>query len=251
MGSLNECLAHPREIFRPAIANAAHFILVVHNHPSGDPNPSTTDVSLTRRLYLVGELLQIPLIDHVIIGDNGTYFSFRETRLWPENGRHLMKLQKILWTGCSPRGAHTKGYRSSKTKRRGAQNGLRKAKGSGQFLDSLKKIKPDRFVFVYLTEMQWLKMKATHTEGSVKQFLATATHTQLLKLRDATPVHFTIKLRSKPKGASPATFVFVRNLKRSESTDDWSRLKFQRGLVVRELKLRGIIPSTKPQAQKR
>ena len=81
-GSLNESTAHPREIFRPALIYAAFAIVVVHNHPSGDPAPSHADRQLTIRLAEVARLLQIQLFDHVIIGtgDNGRrpYFSFRE-----------------------------------------------------------------------------------------------------------------------------------------------------------------------------
>ena len=81
-GSLNESTAHPREIFRPAFIYAAFAIVVVHNHPSGDPTPSDADRRLTTRLAEVARLLQITLFDHVIIGtsDNGRrpYFSFRE-----------------------------------------------------------------------------------------------------------------------------------------------------------------------------
>ena len=81
-GSLNESTAHPREIFRPAFIYAAFAIVVVHNHPSGDPAPSDADRRLTTRLAEVARLLQIQLFDHVIIGtaDNGRrpYFSFRE-----------------------------------------------------------------------------------------------------------------------------------------------------------------------------
>ena len=84
-GSLNESIAHPREIFRPALIYAAFAIIVVHNHPSGDPTPSDADRRLTVRLAEVATLLQIRLFDHVIIGngDNGRspYFSFREMGL--------------------------------------------------------------------------------------------------------------------------------------------------------------------------
>lgn len=82
LGSLNESIAHPREIFRPAISQAAYAIVVVHNHPSGDPAPSTADHNLTRRLAEAAELLQIKLLDHVIIGapaeGRAAYFSFKE-----------------------------------------------------------------------------------------------------------------------------------------------------------------------------
>lgn len=108
------------------------------------------------------------------------------------------------------------------------------------------KISLTRFVTIDLTEMQWLQMEATHSEGSIKQFLATATQAQLLKIRHATPVAFDFSPRCKPRGKSPMRFVFVQNLKRSEATGDWAHLKSQRRLVVSALKLRGIIPSTMP-----
>jgi DNA repair protein RadC len=80
VGSMNESIAHPREIFRPAITYSAYAVIVVHNHPSGDPSPSQTDHGLTRRLAEAAELLQIKLLDHIIIGaPSGTspgYFSF-------------------------------------------------------------------------------------------------------------------------------------------------------------------------------
>ena len=82
LGSLNESIAHPREIFRPALTYSAHAVIVLHNHPSGDPSPSQTDHSLTRRLAEAAELLQIKLLDHIIIGapseGNPGYFSFKE-----------------------------------------------------------------------------------------------------------------------------------------------------------------------------
>jgi DNA repair protein RadC len=85
LGSLNESIAHPREIFRPAIAYSAYGVILVHNHPSGDPSPSNADLRLTRKLREAAELLEIQFLDHVIIGnaDNGRrpYFSFREASL--------------------------------------------------------------------------------------------------------------------------------------------------------------------------
>ena len=81
-GSVNESIAHPREIFHPAVASSAYAVIVVHNHPSGDTSPSQADHSLTRRLAEAAELLQIKLLDHIIIGApaNGSsgYFSFKE-----------------------------------------------------------------------------------------------------------------------------------------------------------------------------
>ena len=82
IGSINESIAHPRDIFRPAIIFSAYAVIVVHNHPSGDPSPSQTDHSLTRRLSEAAELLQIKLLDHIIIGapaeGRPPYFSFKE-----------------------------------------------------------------------------------------------------------------------------------------------------------------------------
>ncbi|HXX42508.1 MAG TPA: DNA repair protein RadC [Chthoniobacterales bacterium] len=81
-GSMNESIAHPREIFRPALTYSAYAVIVVHNHPSGDASPSQADHSLTRRLAEAAELLQIKLLDHIIIGapdEAGSgYFSFKE-----------------------------------------------------------------------------------------------------------------------------------------------------------------------------
>ena len=68
IGSVNESIAHPREVFRPAMISSAYAVIVVHNHPSGDPSPSQADHSLTRRLTEAAELLQISLLDHIIIG---------------------------------------------------------------------------------------------------------------------------------------------------------------------------------------
>ena len=82
LGSLNESIAHPREIFRPALIHAAYAIIVVHNHPSGDPAPSEADYRLTRRVAEVASLLQITLLDHIIIGGmragESSYYSFKE-----------------------------------------------------------------------------------------------------------------------------------------------------------------------------
>jgi len=82
LGTLNESLAHPREILRPAVSHGAYAFVLVHNHPSGDPTPSEADRSLTRRIREAGELMQIHLLDHVIIGRERPgappYFSFKE-----------------------------------------------------------------------------------------------------------------------------------------------------------------------------
>ena len=82
IGSINESIAHPREIFRPALIHSAFGIVVVHNHPSGDPTPSHADRQLTLRLRNAATLLGIELVDHIIIGlptnEAKPYTSFRE-----------------------------------------------------------------------------------------------------------------------------------------------------------------------------
>src|SRR6201981_3045615 len=81
-GSVNESLAHPREVFKPAIVHSAYSFIMVHNHPNGDPCPSEADMRLTRRILEASRILQIQLLDHVIIGapapGRNNYFSFKE-----------------------------------------------------------------------------------------------------------------------------------------------------------------------------
>ena len=79
-GILNSSLVHPREVFRAAIAEAAAGIIVVHNHPSGDPTPSADDRAVTRQLVDAGRLLDVPVYDHVIVGGE-RYVSFAEAGL--------------------------------------------------------------------------------------------------------------------------------------------------------------------------
>jgi DNA repair protein RadC len=68
VGSLSSVDVHPREIFRDAIRMRAHSVIVAHNHPSGDPDPSDADIDLTHRLVDVGKMVGIPVLDHVIVG---------------------------------------------------------------------------------------------------------------------------------------------------------------------------------------
>ena len=77
IGTLSASLVHPREVFREAIRSAAAALVVAHNHPSGDPEPSAEDIEVTRRLHEAGKLLGIPLLDHVVVGD-GRFVSLRE-----------------------------------------------------------------------------------------------------------------------------------------------------------------------------
>ncbi len=78
-GTLTASLVHPRDAFKEAVRRSASGIIFVHNHPSGDPEPSLEDVRITRRLFNVGELICIPVIDHVIIGSASTYYSFADS----------------------------------------------------------------------------------------------------------------------------------------------------------------------------
>jgi len=71
IGSLNASIVHPREVFKPAIVASAASVVLIHNHPSGDPEPSEEDLSITKRLVEGGELLGIGVLDHVIIASRG------------------------------------------------------------------------------------------------------------------------------------------------------------------------------------
>ena len=71
IGSLNASIVHPREVFLPAILHSAASVVLVHNHPSGDPEPSEEDLSITRRLVQVGDLVGIGVLDHVIVAERG------------------------------------------------------------------------------------------------------------------------------------------------------------------------------------
>src|SRR5690606_19298468 len=80
IGSLNMTVVHPREVFKQAIKESANAIILVHNHPSGDPNPSKEDKKLTKILTESGELLNIQILDHIIIGKNAYYsFNYEKT----------------------------------------------------------------------------------------------------------------------------------------------------------------------------
>ncbi|MCB9882848.1 MAG: DNA repair protein RadC [Planctomycetes bacterium] len=82
VGTLQASLVHPREVFRPAIRAGAAAILVAHNHPSGDPTPSEEDRAVTQRLREVGGNIGIPLLDHLVLGEEA-FYSFAEQRLIP------------------------------------------------------------------------------------------------------------------------------------------------------------------------
>jgi DNA repair protein RadC len=77
IGSLNASIVHPREVFKAAMLNNAAAIICIHNHPSGDPEPSRVDIETTHRLVNAGNILGIDVLDHIIIGD-GRYISLKE-----------------------------------------------------------------------------------------------------------------------------------------------------------------------------
>ncbi|UFS69493.1 DNA repair protein RadC [Geomonas sp. RF6] len=76
IGSLNQSIVHPREVYKTALLSSAAAIILIHNHPSGDPIPSTEDMEVTRRLRDAGDLVGIKVLDHIVIGDS--YYSFSE-----------------------------------------------------------------------------------------------------------------------------------------------------------------------------
>jgi DNA repair protein RadC len=154
LGSLNESIAHPREIFRPAIIGAAFGVILAHNHPSGDPSPSVRDIALTRRVYEAAGILQIEFLDHVIVGASD-YFSFREGKEWPP-----------------PKDADA-GERDL-----------------SQSYDS-RNLGADRLVRIPATEKQWdaVAGESRPTER-LAVFLANATARQLRRLRNLTPLFF-------------------------------------------------------------
>lgn len=78
IGTANEAHACPREIFKAVILSNSTGFILVHNHPSGNVQPSTTDIKLTNRIKQAGELMEIAMLDHIILGDEGNYYSFQE-----------------------------------------------------------------------------------------------------------------------------------------------------------------------------
>lgn len=82
-GSLSSAVIHAHDLFRVAIANNASSVILCHNHPSGDPQPSQADIQATERLVKGAALLGISILDHIILGDSGRYYSFKENGLMP------------------------------------------------------------------------------------------------------------------------------------------------------------------------
>ena len=80
LGSLNQSIVHPREVFKTALQVASAGLICVHNHPTGDPAPSSEDIAITRRLREAGDIMGIKVLDHIIVGD-GEFMSFVERGL--------------------------------------------------------------------------------------------------------------------------------------------------------------------------
>lgn len=80
IGNLNSSIVHPREVFNAAIRRSGNSIILIHNHPSGDPTPSREDITITSRIIDAGNIIGIKVLDHIIIGDN-RYISFKEENI--------------------------------------------------------------------------------------------------------------------------------------------------------------------------
>jgi DNA repair protein RadC len=209
VGTVNEALAAPREVFRPAIADSAYAILVAHNHPSGDASPSRADQQLTSRLFKAGELLQIGLIDHVIIGSRSRY-SFRQDGEWPP---------RADWQG---RGENEK-------------DSLPPAAS----LDTLAAapLAPGRIERMSLTAGQWGELiKARRLPESFVNFLVVASSAQLQRIRehDLCPIGFEAANGSDIKRPR---FVMAKGLRPSE-TRDWWHAQNYRYLIREQLRQR-------------
>lgn len=79
-GSLNYCPVHPRDIFREAVKSNCYAIILAHNHPSNDPQPSESDIRLTKKLLAAAKIVEIPILDHIVFTENN-YVSLREKKL--------------------------------------------------------------------------------------------------------------------------------------------------------------------------
>jgi DNA repair protein RadC len=110
LGSLTEALVHPREVFRPALLDSAAAVVLVHNHPSGDPAPSRADRQLTERMKTAADILGIRLVDHIVIGKD-RYYSFAESgalRDYRGKSCDFLRLSRIT-VGELPRHAAERG----------------------------------------------------------------------------------------------------------------------------------------------
>jgi DNA repair protein RadC len=93
IGNVNSCIVSPREIFKNAILSNAVHIMIFHNHLSGDCTPSNEDIAITKRLIECGDLIGIPLLDHIITGDGHSYLSMRENEVISFNTKSQLYLK--------------------------------------------------------------------------------------------------------------------------------------------------------------
>jgi len=111
IGSSSAAIIEPREVFKTAILSNASFIIMAHNHPSGNPEPSPDDIKVTRQLFECGKLLNIKILDHIIVGD-GKYTSVRleggeiclESRTFEDNQRTNLRVTAAPSGGCEMSG---------------------------------------------------------------------------------------------------------------------------------------------------
>lgn len=94
MGTLNASLVHPRDVFKMAVLSNASAIIVAHNHPSGNVEPSEQDLQVTQRIQEAGALLGIELVDHIVIGEN-KYYSLRENNLFPFSSKQMKHAEMV------------------------------------------------------------------------------------------------------------------------------------------------------------
>jgi len=96
IGTLNKSIVEPRELFKSAILSNSASIIIVHNHPSGIAIPSREDILITQRLCACGELLGIPVIDHIIIGGKGEFYSMRKENTFPKVNNESIVANGVL-----------------------------------------------------------------------------------------------------------------------------------------------------------
>lgn len=98
IGSLNQAIVHPREVFKAAVHNGSAALILIHNHPSGDPTPSPEDRGITQRLRAAGEIIGIKVLDHIVIGDR-SYHSFVEEETAAAQAKKPQRQRKGKWDG--------------------------------------------------------------------------------------------------------------------------------------------------------
>lgn len=154
IGSLSQAIVHPREVFKGAVHNGSAAIICMHNHPSGDPRPSTDDITVTRRLKSAGEILGIHVLDHIITGDRA-YFSFKESGLIDRcAGEEEAKPQDSLMKVCRAV-LELEGEQLARERKRAKMTQAALSKATGIPVHTLSSVERGRKV---LSEKQYLKL---------------------------------------------------------------------------------------------